>query len=200
MAEGLAEAGASLMICARREQWLAPTLERFRALGFRIEGMVADVANPAAVQAVVDKTMEAYGQVDILVNNAGITWGAGAGGLGLRTRLMLPPDRANTSLYLVRFRSTCHWRRRHRRTLLGLANGSNLVLSWKTTSAGGPATSQILDVSGSVTLSLSLPIGETFHVRERPAGDVYLQGAGGEHHGREPAVATGDALIRQRLC
>ena len=27
MAHGLAEAGASLMLCARREQWLTPTLE-----------------------------------------------------------------------------------------------------------------------------------------------------------------------------
>ena len=31
MAAGLAEAGAALTICARREQWLAPTLERFAA-------------------------------------------------------------------------------------------------------------------------------------------------------------------------
>ena len=76
MAEGLAEAGAALMICARREQWLTPTLERFAALGFRVEGLVADVSNPADVQAVVDKTMAAYGRLDILVNNAGITWGA----------------------------------------------------------------------------------------------------------------------------
>jgi gluconate 5-dehydrogenase len=76
MAEGLAEAGASLMICARREQWLTPTLERFASRGFRIEGLVADVSNPPDVQAVVDKTMATYGRVDILVNNAGITWGA----------------------------------------------------------------------------------------------------------------------------
>ena len=76
MAEGLAEAGAALMICARREQWLTPTLERFRGLGFRVEGLVADVSNPANVQAVVDKTMAAYGRIDILVNNAGISWGA----------------------------------------------------------------------------------------------------------------------------
>jgi len=76
MAEGLAEAGAALMICARREQWLTPTLERFRGLGFRVEGLVADVSNPANVQAVVDKTMAAYGRLDILVNNAGISWGA----------------------------------------------------------------------------------------------------------------------------
>ena len=76
MAEGLAEAGAALMICARREQWLAPTLERFKALGFRADGMVADVSDPANVQAVVDKTMASYGRLDILVNNAGVSWGA----------------------------------------------------------------------------------------------------------------------------
>src|SRR5262245_29057092 len=76
MATGLAEAGAALTICARREQWLTPTLERFAARGFRVEGLVADVANPTDVQAVVDKTITTYGQVDILVNNAGITWGA----------------------------------------------------------------------------------------------------------------------------
>ena len=76
MAEGLAEAGAALMICARREQWLTPTIARFAARGFRVEGLVADVANPADVQAVVDKTIAIYGRIDILVNNAGITWGA----------------------------------------------------------------------------------------------------------------------------
>ena len=76
MAEGLAEAGAALMICARREQWLTPTIARFAALGFRVEGLVADVASPADVQAVVDRTMAVYGRLDILVNNAGVTWGA----------------------------------------------------------------------------------------------------------------------------
>ena len=76
MAEGLAEAGAALMICARREQWLSPTLEHFAARGFRVEGLVADVSNPSDVQAVVDRTMAVYGRLDILVNNAGVTWGA----------------------------------------------------------------------------------------------------------------------------
>jgi NAD(P)-dependent dehydrogenase (short-subunit alcohol dehydrogenase family) len=76
MAEGLAEAGATLMLCARREQWLTPTLERLQGLGFRVDGMVADVSNQADVQAVVDRTMATYGRLDILVNNAGISWGA----------------------------------------------------------------------------------------------------------------------------
>jgi gluconate 5-dehydrogenase len=75
MAEGLAEAGASLMLCARREEWLTPTVEEFRGRGFKVEGMLCDVANAEQVQAVVDKTVEAFGKIDILVNNAGITWG-----------------------------------------------------------------------------------------------------------------------------
>ena len=76
MAEGLAEAGAALMICARRDEWLTPTLERFTRLGFRVDGMVADVSRPSDVEAVVDKAMATYGRIDILVNNAGVTWGA----------------------------------------------------------------------------------------------------------------------------
>lgn len=75
MAEGLAEAGASLMLLARREQWLTPTVEEFRDRGFRCEGTMCDVANADNVQASVDRTIETYGQIDILVNNAGVTWG-----------------------------------------------------------------------------------------------------------------------------
>jgi len=76
IAEGFGEAGAALMICARREEWLTPALADLRGRGFRVEGMRGDVSRPADVQAVVDATMAAYGKVDILVNNAGITWGA----------------------------------------------------------------------------------------------------------------------------
>jgi len=39
MAEGLAEAGASLMLLARREQWLTPTVEEFRDRGFSEEAL-----------------------------------------------------------------------------------------------------------------------------------------------------------------
>lgn len=76
MAEGLAEAGASLMLCARRDQWLTPTLESFKGRGWKADGMICDVANADQVQAVVDKTMSSFGKVDILINNAGISWAA----------------------------------------------------------------------------------------------------------------------------
>ena len=59
MAEGLAEAGASLMLLARREQWLTPTVEEFRARGYNVEGTICDVSNCADVQAAVDKTIAA---------------------------------------------------------------------------------------------------------------------------------------------
>lgn len=75
MAEGLAEAGASLMLLARREQWLTPTVDEFRGRGFACEGTVCDVSKPGEVQAAVDRTIAEYGQIDILINNAGVTWG-----------------------------------------------------------------------------------------------------------------------------
>ena len=56
MAEGLAEAGARLMLCARRREWLDPTLEGMRARGLETEGMLCDVSNKSEVEAVVAKT------------------------------------------------------------------------------------------------------------------------------------------------
>ncbi len=76
MAEGLAEAGANLMLCARREEWLTETVAEFRAKGFHVHGKVCDVTKETEVQAVVDETVGKFGKVDILINNAGISWGA----------------------------------------------------------------------------------------------------------------------------
>lgn len=74
-AEGLGEAGASIMLCARREQWLGPAIEELRGRGYRVEGRLCDVTNPAQVDDVIRTTVEAFGRLDILINNAGISWG-----------------------------------------------------------------------------------------------------------------------------
>lgn len=76
MAESLAEAGASLMLCARRTEWLEETVGEFRDRGFEVESMLCDASAPDQVQAVVDAAVERFGKIDILVNNAGISWGA----------------------------------------------------------------------------------------------------------------------------
>ncbi len=76
MAEALAEAGANLMLCARRAEWLDETVKEFEGKGFTVAGTVCDVAKSEDIQSVVDATIEKFGTVDILINNAGISWGA----------------------------------------------------------------------------------------------------------------------------
>jgi NAD(P)-dependent dehydrogenase (short-subunit alcohol dehydrogenase family) len=73
MAEALASAGASLVLTARQ---LAPAeaaaQELAAATGVRALGLAADVTRSADVEALVARTLDAFGRVDILVNNAGI--------------------------------------------------------------------------------------------------------------------------------
>lgn len=76
MAEALAEAGANLMLCARRAEWLDETVSDFANRGFKVVGQVCDVAKVKDVQTVVEETVAKFGSVDILINNAGISWGA----------------------------------------------------------------------------------------------------------------------------
>lgn len=76
MAEGLAEAGANLMLCARKAEQLDETVTAFAAKGYSVSGKTCDVSKPEEVQAVIDATVERFGSVDILINNAGTSWGA----------------------------------------------------------------------------------------------------------------------------
>jgi NAD(P)-dependent dehydrogenase (short-subunit alcohol dehydrogenase family) len=76
MAEGLAEAGANLMLCARRAEWLDEAVAQFEASGYAVGGVVCDVSKPDEVQKVVDETVARFGSLDILINNAGTSWGA----------------------------------------------------------------------------------------------------------------------------
>jgi glucose 1-dehydrogenase len=78
IATGLGEAGASLMLLARREPGLTETVERLRGQGFACDGTVCDASDAGAVRAAVEKTIERFGRIDTLVNNAGISWGAAA--------------------------------------------------------------------------------------------------------------------------
>jgi NAD(P)-dependent dehydrogenase (short-subunit alcohol dehydrogenase family) len=76
MAEALAEAGTSLMLCSRREEGLSATTEDLRSKGYTVESMPCDVSDPAQVEILVAATMQRFRRLDILINNAGVTWGA----------------------------------------------------------------------------------------------------------------------------
>jgi gluconate 5-dehydrogenase len=76
IAEGLGEAGASVVITARRAQWLSSAEETLRDRGVAVDARVADVTHAPEVDDLVRSVLEQYGRIDILVNNAGISWGA----------------------------------------------------------------------------------------------------------------------------
>jgi NAD(P)-dependent dehydrogenase (short-subunit alcohol dehydrogenase family) len=71
-AEGLAGAGADVVICARRAERLEDTRARVEALGRRCLAVQADVTEVEDCGRVVDEAMAAFGHVDVLVNNAGL--------------------------------------------------------------------------------------------------------------------------------
>jgi NAD(P)-dependent dehydrogenase (short-subunit alcohol dehydrogenase family) len=76
MAEGLAEMGANLVLCARKKERCQQAAEELQKLGVRTLALGCDVKNPAQIQEVVDATVSEFGRIDILINNAGTSWGA----------------------------------------------------------------------------------------------------------------------------
>jgi NAD(P)-dependent dehydrogenase (short-subunit alcohol dehydrogenase family) len=76
IAEGLAEMGANLVLCARKKERCQQAAEELEQRGVRAVALGCDVKHPAEVQAVVDTAFSQFGRIDVLVNNAGISWGA----------------------------------------------------------------------------------------------------------------------------
>jgi len=78
MAHALGEAGAKIMLCARKADDLEQAMGDLQAAGIDARWIAADCAQEADVTRLVDDTLHRMGAIDILVNNAGATWGAPA--------------------------------------------------------------------------------------------------------------------------
>ena len=72
MAEGLAEAGATVVLNGRDPATLDARAKELAARGFAVTTAPFDVVDDAAARAGVDAVVERHGRLDILIANAGI--------------------------------------------------------------------------------------------------------------------------------
>ncbi|KPH64508.1 SDR family NAD(P)-dependent oxidoreductase [Novosphingobium sp. ST904] len=68
----MAEAGAAVVVCARRAERLAGLVSRIEAAGGRAIAIPGDMTVEEDARGAVEKTVAAFGRIDILVNSAGI--------------------------------------------------------------------------------------------------------------------------------
>ncbi|NLU84605.1 glucose 1-dehydrogenase [Rhodococcus sp. HNM0569] len=71
-AQAAAEAGADVVLAARRVDRLQDTAALVERAGRTAHTVATDVAEPEQAQHMIDAAMERFGRVDVLVNNAGI--------------------------------------------------------------------------------------------------------------------------------
>ncbi|MFB4168823.1 SDR family oxidoreductase [Virgibacillus sp. JSM 102003] len=76
IAQGLAEAGANVVVCSRKLEACLEMSEELKKFGVDSLAFSCDVTNQDDVKKVVDETKAHFGSIDILVNNSGATWGA----------------------------------------------------------------------------------------------------------------------------
>jgi NAD(P)-dependent dehydrogenase (short-subunit alcohol dehydrogenase family) len=71
-ARALSDAGAAVVLGARRADRLASKAAAIRADGGQALGVHVDVADPASCTSLAETAMAEFGRIDILVNNAGV--------------------------------------------------------------------------------------------------------------------------------
>jgi short-subunit dehydrogenase len=85
VARRLAQAGANLVLAARRVELLEEAAASLRDRGAQAVAVPTDVARPDALEALVDRAIREFGTIDVLVNNAGVE--------AFRRFEHLPPER-----------------------------------------------------------------------------------------------------------
>ncbi|GAB3103688.1 SDR family oxidoreductase [Aestuariicella hydrocarbonica] len=77
IASRLAQEGARVIICARRQEALDAAVASIRDAGGVVEAQVVDVADVTALASMIEGVVARYGRLDALVNNAmSVGWGS----------------------------------------------------------------------------------------------------------------------------
>ena len=72
IAQAMADAGASLGICARSEESVHSAAKELRAAGVDCLAVRCDVSDPGSTDAMSEAVLKHFGKVDVVVANAGI--------------------------------------------------------------------------------------------------------------------------------
>lgn len=72
IAEGYAQAGATVVFCDLKQEFVDKGLKNYDEVGIQAHGYVCDVTNEEQVESMFAQIREEVGIVDIVVNNAGI--------------------------------------------------------------------------------------------------------------------------------
>jgi len=78
MAQSLGEAGARVLLVARKSDELEAAAQQLQAQGIEAQWIVADCAQQADLERLGAEALQRLGAVDVLINNAGAAWGAPA--------------------------------------------------------------------------------------------------------------------------
>jgi len=74
IAQGLAEAGADIVIASRKVENCEMVAEDLKKSGVRSLPLRCDLQSETDINGLIDRTMRAFGKIDILINNSGIGW------------------------------------------------------------------------------------------------------------------------------
>lgn len=80
----LAQAGARVIICGRREPQIAAVASEIRSLGASAAALPMDVTDEASVMQVFDQAADFAPSVDIVINNAGVNHATAATALSVQ--------------------------------------------------------------------------------------------------------------------
>jgi NAD(P)-dependent dehydrogenase (short-subunit alcohol dehydrogenase family) len=72
----LGEAGAKVILGARREEKVQARVDEIRAAGGQATGLRLDVRDPESIATFLETAEETYGPIDVVINNAGVEPGA----------------------------------------------------------------------------------------------------------------------------
>lgn len=124
--------GARVVLAARAESTLADAAERCRALGAEVLTHAADVADAAAMEALMRRAVERFGRIDAWINAAGTSlWG--------------PFDHIPADAH----------ERLIRTNLLGVVHGTHAALQHLRARPGGGVVVNIASISGQIPTPLA---------------------------------------------